>query len=525
MSYTSGQAIPPSEIIKRFKDEDGETFLEVRGFDKYLFRVTEGDRVYYKIEKINMKGEALTLIADYSHDIFEDIDTGIHEIPTAVHRVVHPEDLAKIFPSLDDSREETATETARASNRLDTTPGKTRPKNGEMPELNEGETIPAILKHLCKQNDYGGFTLRYNRFLYITDKHYRVDIKTPDSAMSYELEEYTPSTSSTPPNNDSLPATATPSSQEFNKGDYLPPHLRDQCEQELGTSGTSQITIGHFLYILDTQFRITQKMKISYMDDDSNRKRQVIPPLDFGGIDPEWEARAKKEKEDAIKAQKKFSTPTPQLSDKKIIENLITVFLKSLEKYKITANFFVEKALGPTNRETLSRAYKGDLSHLNDDTRTAAAQGQLTILKETGITLLKAALIHELYIKSTLAGRGDNMKFLITTIETTQPDGSIDHFPGYMSRQEQRDLMEFFKDQAEVYSDKTEMLKRVYRHLRSVAPDEYMELKHDGKEVTFNAFLVMKLYQQTTRLDRGDGITMIRICRDLLKYGKIKTTS
>ena len=64
--YITGTQIPEKEILRRFRDEDGEIFLEVRGNEDVLYRVTDGDTVYYKIEKSKMKGEDLTLVVDYT---------------------------------------------------------------------------------------------------------------------------------------------------------------------------------------------------------------------------------------------------------------------------------------------------------------------------------------------------------------------------------------------------------------------------------------------------------------------------
>lgn len=532
MTLRMGQAIPAHEIAKRYKDEDGETFLELWDNDNVLYRVTEGDRFYYKIEKDKLEDEELTLVADYSKDEFRDefrSESGlsIHDVPTTVQKAVKPEDFANFVPSWEDSSEQTETKTARARNPLDAFDSNPQVGNGEIKELREGEVVPEKLRHLCKGNDYGGYSLRYNKFLYILDGNFRVDVKTPDTSYNYQLEAH--------PQEDLEPSrteigqpgsTGTGTGQqEFQKGDFLPPHLRDRCEQELGPGGGSRITIGNFLYSLDTHYRITQKMRIQVMDNRDNdeplKKRQKISAVDFGGLDPDWEARAKKEKA-AEEVKKAETAAIPELTDKQIINNVVRVFLKGLKQFNITANFFVEKTLAPKNGMTLYRAYHGDLSGLNDDTLSATAQGKLTRLEEKGLRLLKAALIHELYIKSTLSGRGNNMKFFLTYLAAAQPDGTVGKFYGYMSRQEQMELMEYFKSRAELYSDKSDVLKRVYRHLRANAPDEYMELKYDEKEVTFNAYVIMKLYQQTNRMDRGDGITMMRMCRDLLMYGDLK---
>jgi len=88
--YIIGTQIPAKEILRRFRDEDGETFVEIRGMQDVLFRVTDGDQVYYKIEKSRMKGEELTLVVDYT--IVRPKTISFPNVPTAKHQEIKEDD-------------------------------------------------------------------------------------------------------------------------------------------------------------------------------------------------------------------------------------------------------------------------------------------------------------------------------------------------------------------------------------------------------------------------------------------------
>jgi hypothetical protein len=90
--------------------------------------------------------------------------------------------------------------------------------------------------------------------------------------------------------------------------------------------------------------------------------------------------------------------------------------------------------------------------------------------------------------------------------------------PDAASLDVQKEMVEYFGGRANVYEDKAEIIKRVYRHLRFNIFEEFEECRHNGEKILFGAYVIMKLYQQTSRLDRGDGITMIRLTRDIMDY-------
>jgi hypothetical protein len=505
MDYRVGSHIPDSEILKRFKDEDGETFLEVRGKEDVLFRVTTGNQVYYKIEKELMEGEELNLVEDFSN-----LKPGIIPPPETV------DDTRPEFLGDDGDNPFLLEESATHEDGVDSLSNLVElneKEEVEITELEEGDSVPKYLRIQCKKNTYGGYSLRFNRFLYLVDRNYRVDVKTPDAALSFQFEDEPSSLStimSTAPAEAQTVVSEDNSNLDrengarFEKGDILPDEFRSQCEEDISSVGGHRIMIDDCLYLLDSSYRVTVKMKLSYSDD-----MQVSTPSP-STPSPE------KERPQEIKP------PLLHLTEKEIVSNVVKHFESALEKYNISADFFRESILGPQNREILIRAFHGDLTDLSDDTREATKQGINTILEEKGFSLFRAALLHELYINSTLAGRGENMKFFVTHIASIAPDGTMKEFcmPDEFDRRKQQEIVEYFGSRAKVYTDKSEIIRRVFRFVRTRIFEEFEELMAEGKNVGFNALLVTRLYENTTRMDRGNGITMIRLTRDLLDYGK-----
>lgn len=504
MDYRVGSHIPDSEIIKRFEDEDGETFLEVRGMETVLFRVTTGNQVYYKIEKELMEGEELNLIDDLSN-----IKPGIFPHPESIDDTrpeITNDDVDNPFLLEESATHEDGIESL--ANLVDL-----NKEQAEITELEEGDHVPPHLRDQCKRNTYGGFSLRFNRFLYLLDRDYRVDVKSPDAALSYQFEDeptnMTTTMTTAPPD---APTVISEESSNLDretgtileKGDILPKGLRDQCEEDISSVGGHRIMIDDYLYLLDAAYKVAVKMKLSYSD--------VVP----GNAPPPLSPAPERGK------PREIELPTVQLTVSEIVSNVEKHFETALQKYEISADFFRESILGPHNRETHIRAYHGDLTDLSDDTREAAKQGSNTVLEEKGFSLFRAALLHELYINSTLTGRGENMKYFVTHIASIAPDGTMKEFcmPDELNLEKQQEIVQFFGSRGRVYPDKSEIIKRVFRSVRAHIFEEFEELLAAGKNVSFNALLITRLYENTTRLDRGDGITMIRLTRDLLDYGK-----
>lgn len=502
MKYEFGTYIPDEDIVRRFKDADGEIFLEVRGLEDLLFRVTEGNCVYYKMDKADMEGEELTLLDDFSRGgpkvKAPPFPGKPYESPVIIEEEEEEDifELNETFSFLDDKVEIPRGPDADAA----------------VIELDEARQVPPHLKSLCKKNGCGGYSLRYGKFIYMLDKNYYVELKTAAADFNdrHGVEEDERGSDSLlllmdPVVEGGIPSGGSSDRQkeiELQKGEILPLYLRAQCEEDIGPDSGSRISVGSYLYFLDAGYRVTQKMRIS----SSEEELEDTPVLELP---------------DVTNVPGKKPAPGKPLLVNNIVANLVKTVEFALEKYNISADFYKETVLGPGSRQTLISVYNGDLTQLNDDTRGAADQGKTTLLEEKGFAILKAALVHELYIKSTLAGRGDNMKYFLTYIGAAGPDGTLEKFRDYISLEDQEKMVGFFRTRAEYYTDKTEIIKRVYRHLRVNVFEEYEELREQEKKVLFNAYLIMKLYQQTNRLDRGDGITMIRLTRDLMERGSV----
>jgi hypothetical protein len=483
MDYKAGSHIPEKEVLRRYKDEDGEIFLEVRGAENVYYRVTAVNQVYYKIDKALMEEEDLELIDDFS-----EAPQGYDSEP-----VIELSEFETSDSFIEIGPEMLVEEEGAPLNLVNPEPHE---DDIELAELEEGQVVPLYLRPLCKKTAYKGYSLRYNKFVYMLDKEYCIEMKTPDSMASYMLgvedkiharhstvppiekpaAPVTPVTSTAPVSPHQVTESSAGQSagikEEFETGDFLPLSLRERCEMDIAT-GAGRVIIGSYLYLLDANYAITTRMKLAHSAGETAS-----------------------------------STPAPGRAPKKllpveeIVDNLVKHFEIALDKYNISAGFFKDNVLGPKYRKTLIRMYNGDLTELSDDTREAAAQGKLTVLdNEKGFTLLRAAILHELYIKSTLVGRGGNMKYYVTYICSIWPDGRISEFQGEIPLKKQQDLLEFFGSRASV----------------SIFED-YQTIRKIGGKVSFNAFLIGKLYEHTTRLDRGDGITMIRLSRDIMDY-------
>ena len=513
-----GMPIPANMVLKRFIDEDGEIFLELRGMADYYIRVSDGDRFQYKIEKQHMGEEVLELQEDYSHKEFE---VHISEQPTAVTRIVdyaNPFDIGdmNIFGSSDDQSSDKLQSTASGTQE---SPG-TLDKDDEILEFKEGETLPIGFRSICKRNEYGGFTLKYKKFIYLMNKKYCIEIKTQDTSYNFNFESQ-PASPSPPPQ----PFSVEPSSSqtveraaailELDRGDVLPYRYQSQCEEDLGPGGGSRVTIGSFIYFLDAGFKVIQKMKISYATP-SPAPPTSMPPSTLPPQAVETPRPLKATPPTPIKKAEKRDIP---LKDQ--VRNIAKAVLNSLKQYGVSADYFKESVFGKHNYDTLIRAFNGDLTRLNDDTKEAAKQGKRLLLQENGFTLFKAVLIHELYIKSTLSGRGDNMKNFLTHIAAVNADGSLEPFQDQSTDERKAQIMDFFKGRANIYTDKRDMIMRVYHQIRPSILHDFKTLIKKGEDLRFDAFLISKLYEYTTRLDRGDGVTMIRLTRAILKYTRL----
>jgi hypothetical protein len=491
MKYKVGTQIPEGDILRRYKDEDGDILVEIRGVKDLLFRVIKGNQVYYTIDKSLIDEEELILVDDFaSIDIPElDMDGETKGIFDQENQLDTDQNSGtRDAAEFDDFGGETITSEAEFD------PSELKD------QLEEGQQVPQYLIPKCKPNDYGGYTLRYEGFLYMISQKYIVEVKKEDPSSMYNLEDETVLMTPGEPlvNLDKVPTD--PKRQEFEKGDLLPHQLRDQCEKDMGPGGGNRINIGNYLYHLDADFRVKVKMKVSYFEESPS----VLASIDLPDDEPD-----KKEPEEP---------PKSSIPAREILSNTIINVKSALKTFNVEADYFKETVLGIVNQETLMLAFEGDLSQLNSDTRDAKAQGKNTILKEKGFSLLKAVLIHELYIKTTLESRGKHMKEFVDHMIRLREDGSLETFQKNLSLEDQKRMVTFIHSRKDVYTDKKEIFNKIGRYLHNNVYEEFERLEKKGKSVLFNAYLIMKVYQQTTRLDRGDGISFIRIVKDLIDY-------
>jgi len=526
MNFTMGMPIPEEMILKRYKDEDDETFLELRGVDDYYYRVSDGNRFQYKISKTYMGDERLELLEDRTG---QELNFSFSETPTAVHRISdytdQPTAKTKI-PLFDDLLvgDPFESTSGEGSGTLDS-PGNLDEESKEK-EWKEGESIPAQFRSQCRRNEYNGYTFRHNKFIYLLTKEYKVDIKSPDTSYEYIFDSDNQPDNAAAVDTQQTQTDAEPKVFELEKGDVLPFHFRTQCEEDIGPGAGSRLSIGSFLYFLDSQYRITQKMKISVVE-----KTDQIPIYlnQKDRINPTFEDKVHildaQITDTRIPPAPNPSTMTmqlpimqPALPVKVEVVNLVQAVKFALKKYCINADYFVDTVLIPANLDTLITIHKGDLTNLNDDTREAAANRTVTTLQEHGTDLFKAALIHELYIKSTLSGRGDKMNYFLTHIAAVRPNGTLGSFKDESSKEEKKALLNFFKDRAAIYDDKKDIILKVFRLLRHEIIDDFRELLQKGENIRFDAYFIAMLYKHTTRLERGNGLTMIRLTRAILKF-------
>lgn len=136
-------------------------------------------------------------------------------------------------------------------------------KKIEEMDFDEGEIIPKKLRAKCTKNTYGGYGLRLDKYIYVLDNDYRVEFKRPlvhkddmeeDGQDEMDKTILFPGIDVTPPE---------PEEIKLEKGDLLPDHLRTQCEVDLSVGGGSRIEIGPYLYLLDHDFRVTARMRVT----------------------------------------------------------------------------------------------------------------------------------------------------------------------------------------------------------------------------------------------------------------------
>jgi len=120
-------------------------------------------------------------------------------------------------------------------------------------------------------------------------------------------------------------------------------------------------------------------------------------------------------------------------------------------------------------------------------------------------------------LKSTFRGRGERIVVFLTHIISPWKDASLTISQADLSLSGQEKLIDFLNKRSEVYSDIGDILYRVYTEVKGNIHDEFDVVKKEGKTL-FKAFLIDKLYQMISRPDKGDGISLICLSKDIMDF-------
>lgn len=219
--------------------------------------------------------------------------------------------------------------------------------------------------------------------------------------------------------------------------------------------------------------------------------------------------------------------PTPLLTGKALnrqVRLILDRFQHAINLHRIRADYFLEHRMGVLWIERWERIWQGDLSPLLEDTQEFAAGSVVNTTESGGLDTLKAALVHELYVNSTLAGRsngekegesGRNMVNLLLFVCLLNSDGELDHVGPALSEEDQEHLIDTLARLAGHFREKRGMLQRVHQKIVF----DFKRGRSWPEKCTAAAVksaLIFKLYENTNRLDRGDGTDMVRIVRELI---------
>ena len=86
-----------------------------------------------------------------------------------------------------------------------------------------------------------------------------------------------------------------------------------------------------------------------------------------------------------------------------------------------------------------------------------------------------------------------------------------------LSGMEQERLIDFVNRQSGVYQDIGDVLHQIYMEMKVNIQDEYKRVQKEGRTL-FKAFLIDRLYEKISRPDKGDGISLICLSRDIMDF-------
>lgn len=289
------------------------------------------------------------------------------------------------------------------------------------------------------------------------------------------------------------------------KGAQLPEALRAYAKR------AHIIRDNEGVHLYDENWTFITSLKVS-----SKRNQASGPAVTAGDASPKSEHLTVEE-------------PVPQeiLSGEALnrqVKLVVDRFRHAVTLHGIRADYFFENRLSRSWVERWERIWKGDLSPLLEDTQDFMPGQDLNTRESGGLDTLKAALIHELYVNSTLAGRsngekesdsGRNMLNLLLFVCQLNRNGELDDVGQPLSEGLQMQLIDSFQKMGDCLQEKKWMLQRVHQKLvfdfkrGRIWPDT-------PTAAAVKSALIFKLYENTNRLDRGDGTDMVRIVRGVI---------
>ncbi len=196
-----------------------------------------------------------------------------------------------------------------------------------------------------------------------------------------------------------------------------------------------------------------------------------------------------------------------------------------LARHGITASFFRDTILQPGRKQLFARALAGDIdADLLGDKRPPTTDEKMVLRRQAGPTLLKAVLLHNLYINSVKSQRGDDL-----------PEDRGKRMRGFIAdlicwqqrpepaapRGDREPLLRHFQRLSMLshFEPKKMMIERVYMQIE--ADPDYRGLARDKAPLLdLKTMLIYKLYSLTNISDRGNGVEMILLVREIMGYPK-----
>jgi len=164
--------------------------------------------------------------------------------------------------------------------------------------------------------------------------------------------------------------------------------------------------------------------------------------------------------------------------------------------------------------KSLTEVLKGDIGQLNPETQKGMKADPKRKIKG-GLSLLKASLIHELYINSTIAGRnvengqtaesGKNLKNLWTFLILLKHNASIRNLGPNIDINEQKKMIHFIGTLKGKFKDKSEVIERIHKKLLFDLDNGYLTRK-----------------KRATATDKFKAITIICITKEIIDYNPNK---